>query len=216
MTRADYVSCRDRNSAAIFAGLTGREAVTTADLVFLNDSLPRNTEKGAKETLRVCVVLRSSIADSARIAADLVAMADEIENLQLFPVAFQLGEDERVWRAAGWKGEIMCPDDPGNVFHNADLVISMRLHGCIIAANAGVPWIGIAYDPKVEAFAASCRWKFCCLPQDMSRGYLEEKINLLAVKRSEYADRLNRSIGEKRRILQEDFAGLEKILMQRA
>ena len=37
---------------------------------------------------------------------------------------------------------------------SAGLVIGMRLHALIVAAAAGVPAIGVSYDPKVEAFAA--------------------------------------------------------------
>ncbi len=33
-----------------------------------------------------------------------------------------------------------------------DLVVGMRLHGLILAAHAGVPAVGISYDPKVAAF----------------------------------------------------------------
>ncbi len=36
-----------------------------------------------------------------------------------------------------------------------DFVVAMRLHGLIMAANAGTPYFGISYDPKIQAFAAS-------------------------------------------------------------
>lgn len=38
-------------------------------------------------------------------------------------------------------------------FQGAAAVASVRLHGLILAAIAGLPSIGIAYDPKVESFA---------------------------------------------------------------
>ena len=36
----------------------------------------------------------------------------------------------------------------------AELVIGMRLHSLIMAANQCVPAVGIVYDPKVAAFAS--------------------------------------------------------------
>lgn len=36
-----------------------------------------------------------------------------------------------------------------------DFVVAMRLHGLIMAANAKTPFMGISYDPKIEAFSKS-------------------------------------------------------------
>jgi len=37
---------------------------------------------------------------------------------------------------------------------NLDLMIGMRLHSLIFAANQGVPFMGISYDPKIDSFLA--------------------------------------------------------------
>ncbi|MBO5930234.1 MAG: polysaccharide pyruvyl transferase CsaB, partial [Clostridia bacterium] len=39
------------------------------------------------------------------------------------------------------------------IVKNCDLMIAMRLHSMIYAAGAGVPAIGLSYDPKVSSFA---------------------------------------------------------------
>src|SRR5690606_8775189 len=35
---------------------------------------------------------------------------------------------------------------------SAEVVASARLHGCILAALAGTPFVGLSYDPKVAGF----------------------------------------------------------------
>lgn len=56
-----------------------------------------------------------------------------------------------------------------------DLVIGMRLHSLIFAANMGVPFAGISYDPKVEAFLKS----FTLKPLGLQHEEMEMQLNLL-------------------------------------
>ncbi len=46
-------------------------------------------------------------------------------------------------------------DELGAIIGGADVVIGMRLHALVLAAAAGVRFIGLPYDPKVESFAAA-------------------------------------------------------------
>ncbi|MDW7652087.1 MAG: polysaccharide pyruvyl transferase CsaB [Bacillota bacterium] len=48
--------------------------------------------------------------------------------------------------------ENMTPAELLSIFGRLDLVLAVRLHALIFAAAAGVPMVGIGYDPKVNAF----------------------------------------------------------------
>lgn len=44
------------------------------------------------------------------------------------------------------------PAEIAGVLRCCDMVLGMRLHSLILAAGAGIPVLGLAYDPKVERF----------------------------------------------------------------
>lgn len=206
LKKVDYISLRDKESAEIYCQLTGAErAETTCDLSFLDDTAPRARGPLSK-SIRLYVVLRSSVEGATQIASDLIGLNDEIENIELVPIAFERNEDEQVWRDAGWPGDILIESsDSESLLPEADLVISMRLHGCILASAHAVPWLGIAYDPKVSSYANSCRWKFCYNTEKINRKLLEEKINLMAVKRANLSEKLARFARDNQRKATSDF-----------
>ncbi|MFN3286121.1 MAG: polysaccharide pyruvyl transferase CsaB [bacterium] len=60
-------------------------------------------------------------------------------------LAVQLGSD------------LVVPSSPREALEavaGARVVVGMRLHALVLAAAAGVPFVGVAYDPKVSSFAA--------------------------------------------------------------
>lgn len=59
--------------------------------------------------------------------------------------------------------------DPRRVLYlvaQAEYVVSMRLHGLILAAAAGTPFAGLSYDPKVAGFAKDADAYYQELPGD--------------------------------------------------
>ena len=48
--------------------------------------------------------------------------------------------------------ETLVPEEMIALFGEFDLVIAMRLHALIFAAIAGVPMVGLGYDPKINSF----------------------------------------------------------------
>ncbi|MGM0598643.1 MAG: DUF5693 family protein [Candidatus Rifleibacteriota bacterium] len=203
----DYLSVRDKSSAEFLAQIYDKEVLQTADLVFLGTAGQNNVRNAPEKNLTAAVVLRSSVQDSEKIADIFITAAREIENLKIIPVSLQPGDD-RVWLNNGWEKEIRCVEDSDEaekMFNNCDLVVSMRLHGCITATLKAIPWIGLAYDPKVSGFADACKWKFCYSPDKIERKMIEDKLNLLAVRKVNYSEKLARIANEFSRKSEADF-----------
>jgi polysaccharide pyruvyl transferase WcaK-like protein len=210
LEQANYLSVRDAGSLELVVNITTlSEVPLTADLAFLSE----NWQKPEKDNSlpRVYAILRGSVAGADRIAEELVCMHKDFENFDLQPAALQPGEDDKLWYRAGWAGNVCYSADPADCLARSDVVISMRLHGCILATLSGIPWAAVAYDPKVSAFADSCRWKFCASPEKVDRTWLEGVINQLLARKDEYGDRLNRCHGEKRRLAEDDYQRFKQI-----
>ena len=206
----DYLTVRDVESQQAFFELTEKRPNVTADAAFVGEAGKVDISEAHSE-LRLAVVLRSSVTGSEEICRHFLKIAEEVENLKIFPVIFQSG-DELVWQNCGWQGELAKVKAGDPIFSDVDLVVSMRLHGCIIATSRAIPWLGIAYDPKVSAFASACNWKFCFEPEKIDRQLLEQQLNLLASRKVEFAGKLARKANEMTRRAQQDFAEVVEIL----
>lgn len=88
--------------------------------------------------------------------AGLLKLAERlrVDGYEVVILALQPGFDEPVLeRFSSFTREIAW--DPRRVVYllaQASYVVSIRLHGAILAAGAGTPFAGIAYDPKVAGF----------------------------------------------------------------
>lgn len=91
----------------------------------------------------------------ARLARSLAAA-----DVPVAAVALHAGHDdaevEGLRRAApslqAWRAR--TPEELIAALPRASFVVSARLHGCVLAAAAGVGFAALAYDPKVAGFAA--------------------------------------------------------------
>lgn len=208
LKKADYITVRDNASMSKYQEITSpdEKIELTTDLAFLKNNFLKKRPRGRIEFMRIYAILRGSVKSSPRIATELIQLVKDSENINLVPVAFQPGEDSEVWRKAGWEGDIKTVDNIETVFNEADLVISMRLHGCVIASIMGIPWIGLSYDPKVASFAEICEWKdFCCNPVDANTEFFENSINKLAFYYVNYSTKLRLFADRMNRLAEKDF-----------
>ncbi|MDW8426245.1 MAG: polysaccharide pyruvyl transferase CsaB [Meiothermus sp.] len=102
--------------------------------------------------------------------ANLHKLADRlrVEGYEVVVLALQPGFDEPVLEKFGsFTRELAW--DPRRVSYllaQAGFVVSVRLHGAILAAAAGTPFAGIAYDPKVAGFCRDAGAVYVDMPGD--------------------------------------------------
>ncbi|MBB6670609.1 polysaccharide pyruvyl transferase CsaB [Cohnella nanjingensis] len=106
---------------------------------------------------------REDRADLDRVAAALNALTQRRSGVRLRMLPFHHGADEdasryvmeRLGREAA-EAELApaheAPQDMLREVDGCDLLIGMRLHSLIYAANREVPLMGLSYDPKIDQF----------------------------------------------------------------
>lgn len=164
------ITWRDAGSAAMAAGW-GVKAPVGSDPVW---SLPAQRWQGAGGPIVLCWRPTALLTDSGW--AVLLQALDQVATCLDRPVhwlPFHRQQDtgllqnlrERRLMPPGLEArshdlQVENPQQACEQFRGAALVVSMRLHGLILAALAGAPCAALSYDPKVkraaEALACPC------------------------------------------------------------
>jgi len=113
------------------------------------------------------------------IVAELLALTKEHNaNIVFMPMSIR-GDDDRVEHkkiadmlenhrdcnaVIACINEETCPTGIAAVYRDAMLVVSMRLHGCVMAYGQRTPFVGISYHPKVVGFSYTVGLRKCVVP----------------------------------------------------
>ena len=112
---------------------------------------------------------------------------------------------------------VEAPLTPRGVAHllgQAELVISMRLHGCVMAYSRRRPFLGLAYHPKLLGFFRTVQWEEALLPRRLPDMQSEKvygyRFSDLEMPQGELVRGAEKVAGRK------DFAALEPLKQQSA
>jgi len=213
LNKVDLITVRDARSAALLEELGVRKPPirTTADPTLLLE--PCQSEEAIRllsdmglsahddliaVSLRKWPILR--IEESATEA--LAALAKTLP-AKLLLLTMHTPEDvliaRQVQEALDLPGRVIVQPEPWTggqllgVLAKCRLAVAMRLHALIFAAAAGVPSIGIVYDPKVEHFLAATGQQSISLAEAAS-GLLAERVTRAWEARDALASRLSETV----------------------
>ncbi len=140
---------------------------------------------------------RADPTSEAEALARLLKSASDSSGLPVVLVAFQPSADmafcQEVARLVGPQGQLYtCPPQAAgkeasavlSLVRGAGLLVGYRLHSLVLAASAGVPAMGVAYDPKVSAFCEELDYP-CCYPAEVHEQHTLEQLSGLWNARSE-------------------------------
>ncbi len=199
LSRASYISLRDKESLRFLQskGIDSAKLHLGADAalllpqppVFRTYSLLKRIDV-AQNCRFVCVSLKSGkhSLDIRRTVIAALRMLCRKENL--LPVFLPLDKgDVAVNAEAAHRlgGRLFLADEPSDisaVLRSAQFLVSMRLHGLILATTVSLPTVGIpsADDPKIPSFARVAGQEYL-LPESLTAPALVEICQSFCVRR---------------------------------
>ena len=176
---ASKITVRDAGSKALLEeyGVAGERVTVTADPAF--DLQADASVAGFDEVVRwksggpaIAVCLRNWRfgADQTFCERQIAAALDEVVGktggrLLFVPFHVDPPNDDDLAVGKRMLSRVRCPESAAvlsrdcspamlaGIIGQADAVLGMRLHSLILAVNGGVPFVGIQYDPKIDALA---------------------------------------------------------------
>lgn len=227
----DMITVRDSQSAELLRqiGVKGQIEVC-ADPTFILDPCPAEesakllSDAGLGEGDDIIAValrrwpetpeLGTAVADSlTKLTREssakflLVAMQTPDDQELAVETAQSIGMPERVFVQPGqWTANQLL-----GVLGKCRFVLGMRLHALIFAAAAGVPSLGIVYDPKVEQFVSMTGQEGISL-QETVAGLLAERAALALDKHDDLASNLARTVPAMKAAAMRNFVLAEELL----
>jgi len=217
------ITVRDAESAHLLAkiGIRRSEIEVTADPTFALRPCPPEEIHALLAGVGihpdedvVAVALREWPETPGIETASVDALADLADRLpaKLLLIPMQAPDDvrmaSRIAQSLGGRVAALpdgcSPAQMMGVVAACRMVVAMRLHALIFAASAGVPALGISYDPKVESFLLAAG-QDCISLDEAASGLLADRVTASWDRRSELSARLAERIPRMRELAERNF-----------
>lgn len=186
LKKVDYITVRDNNSKTIIEnmGVNKNKIFFSADPVI---NFKYNLEKlrTKADDIKVCFSLREW-GDSI-IVNEICELINKYEdsNISFYFIPFHYSEDielinkfeKKLGKRCFYIKEKLSAEDVYKLIAEMDLLIGVRLHSLIFAASAGIPFISISYDPKIDYFMENLGMDVFCNIKDLKCNNLYEEVN---------------------------------------
>lgn len=158
----DEASFRDKDSLLLFQGLA--KTMPKASLVFdpvlgyEKKETPAILNQDTKDKKRLLFALRPWPGINANLFTKTIEQLEASYEIYLLPM--HKGSDtefaQEILANTTIKATLLRDDytldELLTLFSEVDLVVAMRLHGLIMAANQNKPLLALSYDPKCDSF----------------------------------------------------------------
>lgn len=223
----DVITLRDQESLEELRslGVKRQDILITADPAFTLDAAGDTplAQFGVPEHADVVGVSVRSIPETAGFAAQFAKLCDRLVREQGKTVVFlvmQESEDEAISRQIQGLMEeksylAKAPGEPAKMLamiRQTQMLISMRLHTIIFAANVNVPVVGCIYDPKVAAFLNMLHMPACGTPATMDAEEAYNTVTEMLAHLPEHQQRLADAMTELTPLSQQTAALFEQTL----
>jgi polysaccharide pyruvyl transferase CsaB len=223
LDRVSLITVRDDESAALLAqiGVKRPRIEVTSDPTFaLRPCPPEEAQRllaeagiGPDEDVAAVSLREWPEAPVMEIAA-VSALADLANRLpaRLLMIPMQMPGDaemaRRIRRSIGDRIAVLpdgcSPEQVMGAISACRMVVAMRLHALIFAASAGVPALGISYDPKVTSFLAAAGQDGISLGE-VTSGLLADRVIESWNRRDDLAVRLGERVPKMRELAEQNF-----------
>jgi polysaccharide pyruvyl transferase WcaK-like protein len=195
------ISVRDRDAAELFARYGSKPATVIGDpvLYFGDDYRPTVVRSGR---LKIGVNLAThgwrSYSILKPMLPDIIGHLRRVQNDHEADIAYFIHHDferpiARYLQKKGLRLKIIDGTAAQLIeaYRGVDFVINQMLHSCIFSANAGVPFLNLAYDSKCLAFCSLLGIPECAVEHSqVSAGLLTKKFDELLKNRSEISKKI--------------------------